>query len=630
MNIQSIGIRDGAQNEVILLGLDNQKQLRSLNSVADVFLDKHRVDAEAYFASFEVDQSECNVKKFEDIWVHWTLLPGLETQQATCFIVVGIDITKYMGFQEENSAFRVIMDQLPYCVTWKDSNGYFMGCNKDFASFAGLNEPADIVGKNDFDMRWSAKADKFLEDDRLVYTRAKPKYCFEEINVLQDGTEALLEVSKMPLIIEGDTKGIICIFRDVSDVRNSEKQVVKALEEKEAANNLKEEFLRNICHDLRTPLAGMMGETNLLIQKLQGQDAVNSLHDIHNAGKHMLNILNKFIESHAVTGPQLPMNKEVFLLSDVIERVHTLYQPALSLEDITLDIQSPSELLWLEMDCARLTAVVQNLVGNAIKFTGKGGMVKLLIEFTLSSVQQARLHIAIHDNGVGIDEQDLGRIFEPFSKVSPSYRNIYQGSGLGLSVVKKYMHDLNGTLEVDSRLGVGSTFSCTFVLKHKSHDTNTLSSIWTIVGPNSHGPEVEALQDSHAVSLEGRRVLCVEDDAFVMKVQTKTLKAAGFGEVIQAKTGKEAINIFKFNADIDIVFLDLGLPDIEALDLIYALRSLEKNFGRKSVPIIALTAHLPIEEHVMYLKAGFNYIQIKPLLMDNIYSLYSKYIGKPS
>lgn len=627
MNNPFIDFANQARYDVLLITLSACEAPQPLNDAAKQFVGQYSEEVNEYFASMDTCAGEDNIKRFSDVWIHWVILPGMDAQNASEQLVVGIDVTMYYGLKEQNAAFKVIMDQLPYCVTWKDINGYFMGCNKDFASFAGFGSSAEVVGKNDYDMRWSAKAEKFLEDDKLVYSKAKPKYCFEEINVLQDGTEVLLEVSKMPLVIEGTTKGIICIFRDVSDVRNSEKQVVKALEEKEAANNLKEEFLRNICHDLRTPLAGMMGETNLLIQKLQGHDAVNSLHDIHNAGKHMMNILNKFIESHAVTGPQVPINNEVFLLSDVVERIRTLYQPTLSLENIAFDVELPQQLLWLEMDCARLTAVVQNLVGNAIKFTGKGGMVKMSVSFATNSPDQGVLSIVISDNGVGIAEQDLGRIFEPFSKVSPSYRNIYQGSGLGLSVVKKYMHDLDGTLEVASRLGEGSTFSCVFGLTQRPHDTENASEIWTVSAPRDVH-DVMASQKVGANHLQGKRVLCVEDDVFVMKVQTKTLTAAGCAEVLQAKTGVEAISLFKFNSNIDIVFLDLGLPDIEALDLIYALRSLEKNFGRKAIPIIALTAHLPIEEHMVYLQAGFNYIQIKPLLLDNVYSLFDKYTDK--
>ena len=557
---------------------------------------------------------------YEDgVIVYWTFnrLTGYGLDIYCCF---GLNVTDYYQAMDDNGVLKSVFDQLPYSILWKDLSSNFMGCNRNFAHFAGYNSDKDIIGKTDFDMHWSDRAADFIRDDKLITSTKKPKYTYEESNQLASGGEVLLEVSKMPLVLNSQVRGLVCIFRDITSIRATENRVESALREKESANKMKEEFLRNICHDLRTPLSGIIGETSLLLKKTDDQAVCSSLDDIITAGKNMMTMLNKFIEMHCVVSDSLPMRDDEFLLADVVRQVHKMHVPALKHKDIELVLDTPEEPLYLRLDQGRFSTIIQNLLSNAIKFSKVSGRVIMTWSFQRHTDSSALLKLEVRDEGVGIGKDEIENIFEPFSKVSPSYRNIYQGSGLGLSVVKKFISDLSASIDVQSTVNEGSLFTCKFTLA-AVEDASSDETIWTVVSAQQR-----AEASMNIGSCQGSRILCVEDDAFAMKVQVKTFQELGC-KVDTAVCGVDAVARYRQNNYYNFVFMDLGLPDMEALDVIRALRQIERQQGRSSIPIIALTAHLPPDEHVTYLQEGFTYIQIKPLLLDSALRLLTSWDG---
>lgn len=242
-----------------------------------------------------------------------------------------------------------------------------------------------------------------------------------------------------------------------------EKDLKKAKEEAEQINILKSNFIRNMEHDIRTPFSGIYGLSSILIDREKNEETKSLLIDIHNSAKELLDYCNTILDFSNIESGEDPIVKKRFNLFDLVQQVISMEVPSAKLKNLDLNIEYHEDVPKVLLgDDFRIKRILINLISNSIKFTHKG-YVKLLVQLAQENQEQRKvvLAITVDDSGIGIPKSIQNRLFEGFIKASPSNKGIYKGCGLGLRIVRQFMNDLGGDIDLVSNENGGTKFTCT-------------------------------------------------------------------------------------------------------------------------------------------------------------------------
>ncbi|WP_096199303.1 response regulator [Bacillus sp. FJAT-45350] len=430
------------------------------------------------------------------------------------------------------------------------------------------------------------------------------------------------------------------------EYRNSEekaKQLEKIqvdLEQKnqdiELSSKYKTEFLANMSHELRTPLNSMLILSELLSQNIEGnlseKQAEHAL-TIHSAGKDLLNLINDILDLSKIEAGKTDVYPEEIVIHEVqafIERQFLPVSKEKGLEFIvTVDEDAPS---YIYTDEIKLKQIIKNLLSNAFKFTANGH-VELQFKKVSSPSHDVKLKIVVIDTGIGIPKEQLESIFEAFSQGDGTTTRRYGGTGLGLSISKELAHLLGGYLEVDSISGKGSTFilymsdyQAGSVNQHQViseiASTNELVQIPNVNKKEQNNDELLVIDTTTAETsnqevLENKVVLVVDDDMRNIFSLTTALETQNM-EVLFAENGREALDILNENPHIDIVLMDIMMPEMNGYEAMGAIR---QNNSFIDLPIIALTAKAMKNDREKCLEAGASDYISKPINLEQLISL---------
>jgi signal transduction histidine kinase/CheY-like chemotaxis protein len=342
-------------------------------------------------------------------------------------------------------------------------------------------------------------------------------------------------------------------------------------------SHLKSEFLANMSHELRTPLNAIIGFSELLLDQTFGElneaqaDYVN---DILSSGRHLLELINDILDLSKIEAGKMQLRVESFDVQQVVEEAMATLQVAASKKNIRLERELPSDLPLFCADRGKFKQILNNLLSNAIKFTPEGGRVSLSCHG-----QDDDLEVSVSDTGIGIKKEDQERIFEAFMQVDGSYSRKYQGTGLGLTLVKRFIELHGGHLSVESEPGRGSRFTFWLPNVEPAEEDPV---------PAASAPGAD--EDDTAVSTppssaRGERILVVEDNPANMKLITGLLRAHGF-EVLEARSAEEALGLAR-RSSVGLILMDIMLPGMDGLA---CTRELKKDPATAAIPTIALTA----------------------------------------
>ena len=492
----------------------------------------------------------------------------------------------------DDSYLYNIINNLPHFIFWKDTNLVFKGCNKNFAITAGFPDEKDVINKSDFDMPWSQEAKEYQADDKRILTAGIAKLNYEEEQTQQDGSIHTMLVSKVPMYNNDKLSGILGIYTDITERKKMEEDLKAAKIESEKANEAKSNFIANMSHDIRTPITGMLGLAEELKDNATSEDDYNSCELLISATQELLTLLNEIISVLNLKSGNLQNRASIFSVHDVMRHNLSLLKPAANHKGLELRVLIDNNVpLLLEGNQTFLDRIILNLMSNAIKFTDQGH-----VAITISSTQKTKgsvqLRISVEDTGIGIPNDKFNLIFESFSRLNPSYQGKYQGSGIGLYTIKQYIDALNGTIDLKSKEGLGSTFTVSIPL-NIAEELDNITKKDKVVKKNN----------------DNNNILVIEDNQLAARMACYILENCGCTTTI-ASTGLEAVEKSKEN-DFDLIFLDIGLPDIAGVDVAKLLRR-----NRIDTPIIALTGHLLNEEKETYHDAGIQDVIIKPLSTD--------------
>jgi PAS domain S-box-containing protein len=366
-----------------------------------------------------------------------------------------------------------ITQVLPQYVFWKDIHSVYLGCNDNYAHLLGLSSPEDIVGKTDADLNWQPlghMADFFQQGDQATLA-GQAVTNQEEVLAFPDGKQLITLVSKQRIIDQDQVMGVVGYFTDITDIKKKEAELLQAKKEAEAANAVnaanraKSAFIANMSHDIRTPLTGMIGMANILTQELVRPQDIEIAKHLMDASHVLLNLLNEVVEISRLDSGHLPIRAVKFDLAKVIDQIFLLQKPSADQKQLAFTLSYDEHIPpYLIGDQSRVYRILLNLVGNAIKFTKVGG-VQITAVLSKDAERDVILRLMVKDTGIGIAEQDQPTVFSRFTRLDAAYKGHYQGAGLGLSIVKQFIEELDGEIYLESQLGEGSLFTCVLPFK---------------------------------------------------------------------------------------------------------------------------------------------------------------------
>lgn len=519
--------------------------------------------------------------------------------------------------------YENIIAHMPGHVYWKNVDGVYLGCNSQQAHDAGFASPKAFSGKTDFEMPWANQAQYLRDIDQKVMQSAQP-HTIEENFELPDGTTKLYLSKKVPLFDEqGKVEGILGISFDISEKREAAEKLKQAKRQAEMANKAKTEFIKNMSHDIRTPLAGMIALSESLYQRAVDPQDREDAHDLYKATKQLLKLLNEVLEIASFDAENPEQEYKPFNINDMVLSLKELMQPLADKKAIALHAICDERLnIMLQSQPLLLHRVLLNIIGNAIKFTDSGH-VKLLTEYVQTNHDRISLRIHIIDTGIGMQADLVDQMFQPFQKASPSYEGKYQGLGLGLYIAKQFMEQLGGTISVQSSPKKGSHFICELSLAITQGPTITE----TDYGPidiayhpeqHRHSKPISDNNDSHW------RILLVEDTPIAQKAARLKLQSIG-AAVDVAPSGRDALDMAT-KKSYDLIYMDIGLPDINGYIVTERIRQYEQQNNLAETPIIALTAHVDDKGEKKCYDAGMNFVIHKPLLSDYAERLIERFV----
>ena len=392
--------------------------------------------------------------------------------------------------------------------------------------------------------------------------------------------------------------------------RKQEQAILELLEKVRRANSAKSEFLSHMSHDLRTPINGILGM--LAIQE-KCQNDVEQQRDcrekIRMSAEHLLSLVNDVLLVSKLDSGMLATVEEPFDLHDVLESCVAILSAQAQESDIRLvleeiDLQH-SKLIGNPL---HLKQILMNVIENALKYNRSHGRVFVQAKEIACQNGTASYRFTVEDTGIGIGEDFKKHIFEPFTQEHQGARTNYSGAGLGLSIVKKLVEQMNGTIEVDSKPGKGSMFYITLPIQ--------VDQAWS-----AHPVDEER---NVQTNIGGMRVLLVEDNAINCEIMEFMLKEAG-AEVVTAHDGKAAVDAFTASdlGTFDCVLMDLMMPVMSGYEAARVIRDLGRP-DAKAVPIIALSANAFEEDIALSKDAGMNEHLAKPVDIKNLFRIMSQ------
>ncbi len=398
-------------------------------------------------------------------------------------------------------------------------------------------------------------------------------------------------------------------FRRLSEqLRNQQEELKRAEQEARGASDVKSRFLANMSHEIRTPLHGMLGLTRLLMETEMSDEQREYLEMAMLSGETLLHLVDDVLDLSRLEAGRLPMANEPFRLGEVLGRLEKQFSLRASDADLQLDVGGELPLLDGYLgDDRRIIQVLSNLVGNAIKFSSRGGIIRVRVVEQHREAEHAVLRFSVTDNGIGISEAALAKIFKPFTQADDSTTRRFGGTGLGLSICKQLVELMQGEIWATSTEGAGSCFEF----------TARLGCLPTVpVAPPSPPPPMRplAVPETAPVLRDARQVLLVEDNVVSQKIATAFLRKLGC--LVQvASNGAEALSLISADRErYSAVLMDCQMPVLNGFDATRALREIERaNPQLRRVRIIAMTANAMTGDRERCLEAGMDDYLSKPV-----------------
>lgn len=382
----------------------------------------------------------------------------------------------------------------------------------------------------------------------------------------------------------------------------------------EAANAAKSTFLNNMSHDIRTPMNAIIGFTNIAQKHSPTPEIKSCLDKISDSSEHLLALINDVLDISRIESGKIKYTPMPVDIAEVSNSVITIMHGFLSNRNITFktELEEP-QMRYVLTDAVRVREVLVNILGNAVKFTNDGGTVTYSVSYR-KGIDDRHINVRyrVADTGIGMSEEFVGRIFDEYSQEEQDARTQYKGTGLGMTITKKYVDLMGGTISVESKKGVGSTF--TVDLPMEITDAGKVEKKDYSVGN---------------IDLTGIKILMAEDNDLNAEIAIVQLEEMGI-RITRATDGEEAVRIFAENPQgtFDLILMDVMMPRMNGYEATKAIRDLQNRPDAAVIPIIAMTANAFAEDVQASLDAGMNGHLSKPIVIDEVVKCITRNLNR--
>jgi len=567
-------------------------------------------DLEAFNKKTRIDilEEKINTREQGIKIVHTIKTPIFdENQQPLQILCISDDITQRKKAEEEirrqQEFLRNVIDTDPNFIFVKDREDRFVLANQAMADLCETSVDY-MVGKNVSAFNPNQdEVNQYFVDNETVMTTLQPKFVPEQPFTTSSGKTHYIQIIKKPLVGEdGIADKVLCVATDITDRKRTEKELESARIAAESANLAKSEFLANMSHDLRTPLHGILGFTQILRRNEALMTEIGSAVDtIHRSGEHLLMMINDILDLSKIEAQKLDIRESEIYIPGFFQTIVEIIRVRASQQKIGFVFHQgkniPNGILG---DETRLRQILLNLLGNAVKFTQRGE-----VRFSIKRSDDT-IHFKIEDTGIGIPQDKIKEIFLPFHQVANSIIQT-EGTGLGLAICSKLLKMMDSELNVSSELGKGSCFEFYLPLK----ETNISSDIIT--------PKSQKI-----IGYDGRNIIILvcDDRKTNRDVLSQLLTDIGF-DVVEAVDGRDCLEK-ALASHPDIILMDLMMPEMDGFEATRALRNMPEI---KDITVIAVSAGVFNQTRQDCLAAGCNDFIPKPVITDELFEKISKHLS---
>lgn len=399
----------------------------------------------------------------------------------------------------------------------------------------------------------------------------------------------------------GEAIRMIGSLQDITERKKAEIETQKARIEAEEARKTQEQFLANMSHEIRTPMNGVIGMTELLVGTILSEDQQDYVNTIQESAANLMVIINDILDLTKILAGKVTIEKIDYNFNHLIATIIKTHKCKADKKGLLLNANIDQQIYPVLLgDPVRLSQILNNLLGNAIKFT-ESGEVNIDVWLQENEGKLNTLQFSISDTGIGIAEENIESVFERFTQVAADSKRKYGGTGLGLTITKQLIELQGGTIQVKSKQGEGCVFSF-FIPVEK--------------GNGRQGPERNLTQKGQDYQLNNLKILLAEDNLINQKVVIRVLTSQG-AVVDIANHGREAIDMLK-TKQYDVILMDLQMPEMDGYEATQIIRN-DMGVKTSSTPIIAMTASALITDKAKCFHAGMNDFIAKPFLAGDLY-----------
>ncbi|MHA4871476.1 ATP-binding protein [Duganella sp. PWIR1] len=546
---------------------------------------------------------------------------------------------------ESERRSRVLADALPLLIAYLDRDLRYRFANDYYRALWGI-EPQSMLGKTVSEV-FGAAAEPWLDELRaaLAGSRLHFERDFESV----DGVRHFLVDLVPDVRADGKVQGCYLTAMNITDRKNSEQRA-------EAASRAKSEFVANMSHEIRTPMNAVLGVAYLMENTPLSGTQKEYVGMIRSSGQVLLGILNDVLDFSKIEAGRMELAPAAFRPRELLDSVSSVMAVNASARGINLAVTADAEVPQVLVgDAMRLQQILINLVGNAVKFTERGGVT---VRISLDKPRQGdhvSLRFSVRDTGIGMDSEQQSRLFSAFSQADASTTRRFGGTGLGLAICRRLAELMGGDISVRSMQGAGSEFVVTLPFVVGGADAVVDQPVWQNAATDSWGlvqsqsqpssqtraPVAPETQDAQpvpgtplpevpltevpladdAARLQGLRLLLVEDHPLNQVVARGMLQHAG-ASVDLVENGLEAVDRLRERAaDYDIVLMDVQMPVMDGFE---ATRRVRKELGLK-LPILAMTAGVMQSEQEQCIAAGMDDFIAKPVDVEQMLDAISRH-----
>lgn len=502
---------------------------------------------------------------------------------------IHIDITERKRLEAqlviERDYLARLMDTSASGIMALDKEGHIIFANREAEHILG-RDADDILGKRCDMPDWQIEAmdGGVFEHSGLPFERAiTEQQIVRDVRysiMRSDGTRRALSVNAAPINAEGLAANVVVSISDITEQAAAEDELRVAAQQAEAANQAKSRFLANMSHEIRTPLNGVLGMVQILEDELSEPVHRRMLGIIRDSGETLLSILNDLLDMSKIEAGKLKLEKVTFVPTEVMSRIEGMHKLIASEKGLGFHLAlGPGTELPRKGDPNRLSQIMHNLVGNAVKFTETGH-----VGIELNVTGQEQLEIRVQDTGIGMSPEQQARMFEDFEQADGTVTRRFGGTGLGMSIVRRLVTLMRGKISVDSALGQGTTVHVSLPLPRADEEAQT--------------PPV-----AQHLSLQGMRVLVADDNATNMLILKSMLSSLGV-EAVSVSDGRSAVEAWA-PGRFDAILLDISMPELDGISALAQIAARAQAEGVAMTPALAISANAMTHQVAEYKAAGF-------------------------